>query len=96
MLHIEEQSRSIVEVVKTIDDIARQTNLLALNAAIESGNNMIKETAEALADVEMQVNTVKSKVSEIARACALQEEFIGTVTENAGRISRVVQKNTAI
>ncbi|MEG2200509.1 MAG: methyl-accepting chemotaxis protein, partial [Anaerovorax sp.] len=36
MLHIEEQSKSIVEVVKTIDDIARQTNLLALNAAIEA------------------------------------------------------------
>lgn len=140
MIQIEQQSREIVEVVKTIDDIARQTNLLALNAAIEAahagdagkgfavvanevtalakkssdsakitaelvqstmtsienGNSMIRETAEALVDVELQVNTVKSRVSEIVEVCALQEEFIGTVTENVGRISEVVQKNTII
>ncbi|MDD2971905.1 MAG: methyl-accepting chemotaxis protein [Lachnospiraceae bacterium] len=140
MVQIEQQSKEIVAVVKTIDDIARQTNLLALNAAIEAahageagkgfavvanevkelakkssdsakmtaelvqatmtsienGNSMIRETAEALVDVEQQVDTVKSKVSEIVEVCALQEEFIGTVTENVGRISDVVQKNTII
>lgn len=84
MFQIEEQSRKIVEVVKTIDDIARQTNLLALNAAIEAAR--AGDAGKGFSVVANEVTALAKKSSDSAKITAELIKSTMTSIENGNNM----------
>lgn len=97
-----EQNVQIFSFLKTLDGITSQTNLLSLNASIEAaragemgkGFAVVAEEIRALADSSKeftsQINQIvmntNLQMSELKEKVLLQQSFIESCTQDAGRV----------
>jgi methyl-accepting chemotaxis protein len=77
MGHLSEKARNIVEIIATVDDLAKQSNLLAVNAAIEAakagdhgkGFGVVAQQVKSMADQSKQATAqVRAILDEIQNA----------------------------
>lgn len=103
---LEEASMAIGRVVKLITQLAKQTNLLALNATIEAARageagrgfavvasevkNLARQTADATADITLQIETIQSAAVGSARAMAAVADTIHQMNTVFGGMSASV------
>lgn len=99
---IQQTSKEVVGIIKTIEEIADQTNLLALNASIEAarageagrGFAVVAGEIGNLADQSAKaVNTTRDMISvsleEIARGNSLAEEVVASLMDSVEAIENV-------
>ena len=102
MNKIQETSREVVGIIKTIEEIADQTNLLALNAAIEAARageagrgfavvageigNLAEQSAKA---VNVTRDMIGVSLEEIEKGNSLAEEVLDSLKDSVKAIERV-------
>lgn len=87
MRTIDEKSKEIIKVVKTIEDIASQTNILSLNAAIEAARAGM--SGKGFAVVADEVRMLAGQSAEAARSTALLIGETVAAVETGSQISDV-------
>lgn len=91
MKMIDEKSKEIIKVIKTIDDIASQTKILSLNATIEASRAGV--AGRGFAIVANEVKNLANKSAEAAKNTALLIESTVTAVEKGSRISNVTNQS---
>jgi len=95
MTSIQESSRRVAKIIKTIDEIAFQTNILALNAAVEAAR--AGEAGLGFAVVADEVRTLAQRAAQAARdTAALIEESIANSQEGHAKVEVVAASIRAI
>ncbi len=139
MERINNNSKQIRNIIKSIEDIASETNLLSLNASIEaarageygkgfsvvaneirelsaqcaeavvntrdlleaafteidSGNDIVKQTSDALEKVIVGTEQIVEVIEKVSEFSNYQAESMGQINEELGQISVVIQANSA-
>lgn len=90
MQTIDEKSKEIIKVVKSIEDIAAQTNILSLNAAIEASR--AGELGRGFAIVAEEVRTLAGQSAEAARSTALLIGETVSAVEMGSHISNLTDQ----
>ena len=90
MDQIQESSREIAKIIKTIDEIAFQTNLLALNAAVEAAR-----AGEAGAGFAVVADEVRSLAQRSAHASRETAEKIESALERS-RLGVEISKSVGV
>jgi methyl-accepting chemotaxis protein len=92
---LQESSRQVAKIIKTIDEIAFQTNILALNAAVEAAR--AGEAGMGFAVVADEVRSLAQRSALAARDTAqLIEASIEKAQDGNARVGQVATSITAI
>ncbi len=88
---IDEKSKEIIKVIKTIDDISFQTNILSLNAAIEAARAGKAGKGFSVVAKEVQILAGKSEAS--AKSTAMLIENTVAAVEKGSHISNMTNQS---
>ncbi|WP_181043763.1 methyl-accepting chemotaxis protein [Actinokineospora auranticolor] len=107
---LQDASREIDEIVRTITSIAEQTNLLALNATIEAARagaagrgfavvasevkDLAQETSQATEDVKAKIGVIQALTGETVDSIGGIRSVIGQINEGQHRIAGEVDEQT--
>jgi methyl-accepting chemotaxis protein len=95
MTHIQESSRKVSKIIRTIDEIAFQTNILALNAAVEAAR--AGDAGMGFAVVADEVRNLAQRSAAAAKdTSALIEESITTAQQGDRHVRAVAEAFTTI
>lgn len=91
MKMVDEKSKEIIKVIKTIDDIASQTKILSLNATIEASRAGV--AGRGFAIVANEVKNLATKSAEAAKNTALLIESTVKAVEKGSHISNITNQS---
>jgi methyl-accepting chemotaxis protein len=109
--NLENEARTVGDILVLINDIAGQTNLLALNATIEAARageagkgfavvagevkSLAHQTAQATDDIARRIASIQSQVNDAAVAIRGFGDLIRNVTDITAQIGQAIEQQDA-